>query len=75
MLGAGDPSAVHEMVASFPSRAVRFAGGWIRMGTEAESILNVKSNNLISQQFNINVCFNRIQIFFMTVTNMGFYIG
>ena len=35
MLGAGAPSAVHEMVASLPSSAVRFAGGSIRIGTDA----------------------------------------
>ena len=34
-LGAGDPSAVQVMVASFPSRAVTLVGGWIRIGTEA----------------------------------------
>lgn len=37
MLGAGAPSAVHEMVASLPSRAVKFDGGEIRIGTEAEN--------------------------------------
>ena len=35
MLGAGAPSAVHEMVASFPSSAVKFAGGSMRIGTDA----------------------------------------
>ena len=35
MLGAGAPSALQDIVASLPSSAVRFAGGWMRMGTEA----------------------------------------
>ena len=35
MLGAGAPSAVQEMVASLPSSAVKFAGGSMRIGTDA----------------------------------------
>ena len=34
-LGAGAPSAWQLMVASFPSSAVRLAGGWINTGTDA----------------------------------------
>ena len=35
ILGAGAPSAVQEMVASLPSRAVRLPGGEMRIGTDA----------------------------------------
>ena len=38
MLGAGEPSAVQEMVASFPSSAVTLTGGCISIGTEAAII-------------------------------------
>lgn len=37
MFGAGDPSAVQDIVASLPSSAVKLEGGWIRMGIEAEN--------------------------------------
>ena len=35
MLGAGAPSALHGIVASFPSKAVKFWGGFTRTGVEA----------------------------------------
>merc|ERR1719208_341165 len=41
MLGAGAPSAVHEMVASLPSSAVKFAGGSIRIGTDVLTLSQV----------------------------------
>ena len=36
MFGAGAPWALHEIVASFPSNAVRFCGGLTMTGDEAE---------------------------------------
>ncbi len=39
MFGAGAPSALHGMVASLPSRAVKLAGGFVRTGDEAEKQL------------------------------------
>ena len=35
MFGAGAPSALHEMVASFPSQAVKFWGGFTKTGDDA----------------------------------------
>ena len=44
MLGAGAPSAVQLMVASFPSKAVKLDGGEIRIGTDAanDDEMNIK---------------------------------
>ena len=44
MLGAGAPSAVQLMVASFPSKAVKLDGGEIRIGTDAanDDAMNIK---------------------------------
>ena len=44
MLGAGAPSAVQLMVASFPSKAVRLEGGEIRIGTDAanDDVMNIE---------------------------------
>ena len=36
MFGAGAPCALHEIVASFPSNAVKFWGGFIITGDEAK---------------------------------------
>ena len=54
MFGAGDPSAVQVIVASFPSSAVRLAGGWIRIGIEAENtfVRYIRMNHLNSVFFN-----------------------
>ena len=52
MLGAGEPSAVQDIVASLPSKAVRFAGGWSRIGTDAE----------ICQIFNLIFLISRLEM-------------
>ena len=46
MLGAGAPSAVQLMVASFPSKAVKLDGGEIRIGTDAanDDVMNIKED-------------------------------
>ena len=36
MFGAGAPCALHEIVASFPSNAVKFWGGFNMTGDDAE---------------------------------------
>ena len=35
MFGAGAPCALHEIVASFPSKAVKFWGGFTMTGDDA----------------------------------------
>ena len=42
MFGAGAPCALHEIVASFPSNAVKFWGGFIITGDEAKRNQNKK---------------------------------
>ena len=37
MFGAGAPCALHEIVASFPSKAVKFCGGFTITGDDAEN--------------------------------------
>ena len=48
MLGAGAPSAVQLMVASFPSKAVRLEGGEIRIGTDAanDDVMNIEQQEV-----------------------------
>ena len=41
MLGAGAPCALHEIVASFPSKAVKFCGGFTITGDDAVKIENM----------------------------------
>ena len=41
MLGAGAPCALHEIVASFPSKAVKFCGAFTITGDDAIEKLNV----------------------------------
>ena len=47
MLGAGAPWAAHAIVASFPSKAVKFCGGFIITGDEAE--INRKTVELLRE--------------------------
>ena len=49
MLGVGAPSAWHVIVASFPSRAVKFVGGTINTGTEAKTKQKIQEQKLTCQ--------------------------
>ena len=56
MLGAGAPSALQGIVASFPSKAVRFWGGFTRTGVDAEKkfVTNVRNQAHITMRVHHN---------------------
>ena len=71
MFGAGEPSAVQDIVASFPSSAVKLEGGWIRMGIEAEKYKEIMRNcTFFAPQLNLSI--NGIRMCYMSVTNKVF---
>ena len=50
MFGAGAPCALHEIVASFPSKAVKFWGGFTMTGDDA-----IKKWDIIESSYQISL--------------------